>query len=59
MRINNGTKDTVRYLLGMGDEHEAIRVLKDRDLSDEEARSIVDWVEPMTTEEAFAYMNSD
>lgn len=58
MKINKDLEDTIRYFLGMGEKEEAINILLANGLSKQEAREIVDEVEPMTIEEAFDYMNS-
>lgn len=59
MKINEDMKETVRYVLGLGDEEEATKILKGLDLSDANISSVIDEVEPMTIEEAVKYMNSD
>lgn len=59
MRINKDTEDTIKYLLGLGDEEEAIKILKGLDLNDKEIQSVIDEAEPITSEEAFEYMNSN
>jgi len=60
MKIDKGMEDTVRYFLGLGDAEEASKVLQlNLHLSKEEVQLTIDEVEPMTIEEAFAYMNSD
>lgn len=59
MNTNEDTKETVRYLLGRGDEDEATKVLKASNLSDEEAQSVINEAEPMTTKESIEHINSN